>query len=464
IQPFFARFDLHGLRSAPLVFTDGTRAPPPSPGRNLGPEWADSTLLRPMFGTVATYELNNAWTVKAGLFRVENNLESGRTELLVDVQPDGSAHRLIAASEEQDFGSTSGEVRATWRGEEGPRRHTLHAAVRFRAADRTYGGSVLADLGPGSLYEDAADLPEPALVFGPLSQDEVRQVTAGLAYSGVWAGRGELRLGLQKADYEKTVHAPGRPDVVSTDDPWLYDAALAVRLTKRLSAYAGYTVGLEESPVAPDNAVNRNEAPPALRTSQKDAGVRYILKPGFSLVAGVFEVSKPYFNLDPSLVYRELGEVRHRGVEMSLAGSPVKGLSVVAGAVLLDGEVSGEAVDLGIIGPRPVGQTERQLRLNVDYQLPWKPTLSVDLAILSTGDRAASGSPLAALGGEQFMLAGRTTIDLGGRWRFHAGPARGVLRLQVANVTDNQDWDVSSGGAFQIPTPRRFLATVTADF
>jgi iron complex outermembrane receptor protein len=464
IQPFAFALDAISLRSTPLVFTDGTREPPPPPERNLTPDWVHSAAFRPLYGTVATYQASDAWTVKAGLFRAANETERQRTALLLNVQPDGSADRFVAASQDQSFASTSGELRATWRREEGPRRHAVHLSVRGRAADRTYGGSVLQPLGPGNLYADASDVPEPVIAFGPQSQDEVRQITVGAAYSGAWAGRGELRLGAQKADYQKTTRAPGRPEVVSTDGPWLYDAALALPITDRLSAYAGYTTGLEESPVAPENAVNRNEAPPALRTSQRDAGVRFKLSPDLTMVAGVFEVKKPYFNLDPSRLYRELGEVRHRGVELSLAGRPIEGLSVVAGAVLLDGEVSGELVELGRIGSRPVGLTERQVRLNADYQLPWNPALSVDLALLSTGDRAASAAPQPALGGEQFTLSGRTTLDLGARWRFAVGDAKAVARLQLLNITDNRDWDVASSGAFTITNPRRVSLSVTADF
>jgi iron complex outermembrane receptor protein len=464
IQPFAARFDLPSLRSPPLVFTDGAVEPPPSPARNLSPRWLKSSAVRGLYGALATYEANDAWTVKAGLFRVDNETEAGRTGLLMNTQPDGAVDRFVAASAEQTFASTSGELRATWEAQEGPRRQAVHLSVRGRAAERDYGGSVLHPLGPGSLYEDAGDLPEPAFALGPHSRDQVRQTTLGLAYAGGWAGRGELRLGLQKVDYRKTVLAPGLPEVVSTDDPWLYDAALAVQLTSRLSAYAGYTVGLEESPVAPENAVNRNEAPPALRTSQKDAGIRYRLGPAMTLVAGLFDVRKPYFNLDPARVYRQLGEVRHRGMELSLAGSPMAGLRVVAGAVLLDGEVSGELVELGRIGPRPVGQTERRVLLNLDYELPWWPALSIDLAMSSTGDRAASSAPWPQLGGKQFILPGRTTIDLGGRWRFRTPLARGVLRVQVQNLTDNRDWDVASNGAFIITSPRRVSASVTVDF
>jgi iron complex outermembrane receptor protein len=183
-----------------------------------------------------------------------------------------------------------------------------------------------------------------------------------------------------------------------------------------------------------------------------------------TLVAGVFDVQKPYFNLDPARVYRELGEVRHRGVELSLAGKPVEGLSVVAGAVLLDGEVTGELVELGRIGSRPVGLTERRILMNLDYQLPWTPNLSVDLAMQSTGDRAASGAPQPTLGGEQLILPGRTTLDLGARWRFQLPYARAVARLQVQNVTDNRDYDVGSNGAFNITAPRRVSLSVTADF
>jgi len=464
IQPFAARFDLPSLRSPPLVFTDGALAPPPSPARNQSPGWLKNSAIRSLYGTVATYEATDAWTVKAGLFRVENSTAASRTALLMNVRADGASDRFVAASRDQTFGSTSGEIRATWRGAEGPRRHALHLSVRGRAADRAYGGSVLQALGPANLYEDASGLAEPLFAFGRLSQDQVRQRTFGVAYSGAWAARGELRLGLQKADYRKSVVAPGRPEVISADDPWLYDAAAAVQLNSGLSVYASYTSGLEESPVAPENSVNRNEAPPAIRTSQRDAGIRYRIMPNLTLVAGMFDVKKPYFNLDSAQVYRELGEVRHRGVELSLAGSPFIGLSLVAGAVLMDGAVDGELVALERMGPRPVGQTERQVRLNLDYQLPWRPGLSVDLAVLNTGERAASSAPQAALGGRQFTLAGRTTVDIGGRWRFQVRETRVMVRFQVQNIADNRDWEVASNGAFTITSPRRGLLSLTADF
>src|SRR4030095_15779113 len=128
----------------------------------------------------------------------------------------------------------------------------------------------------------------------------------------------------QKVRYRKTISPPVEPEIETRANPWLWNATLAINLAGGLVAYAGYTRGLEDSGVAPEIAVNRSEAPPALETSQRDIGLRdafWTLR----LLLGGFDVRKPYFNLDPALVYRQLGEVRHRGVEISLSGEPLKG-------------------------------------------------------------------------------------------------------------------------------------------
>jgi iron complex outermembrane recepter protein len=65
-------------------------------------------------------------------------------------------------------------------------------------------------------------------------------------------------------------------------------------------------------------------------------------------------VEKPYFNLDEESRFRQLGTVANRGVEMSIAGRVVKGLTVNAGATWLDARVSGVQVEQGLIGDRPI--------------------------------------------------------------------------------------------------------------
>jgi iron complex outermembrane receptor protein len=318
------------------------------------------------------------------------------------------------------------------------------------------------DVGPGVIGRPA-DVSRPDFDFGPLTRDEVRQITGGIGYELRWPEVAELTLGVQKTQYEKNTRIPGQATLTTKDSPWLYNGTLALHLTDKLVAYAGYTRGLEESGVAPTNAVNRNSAPPALRTSQRDAGIRYALTPGLSLVAGLFDVRKPYFNVDPDLVYRELGTVRHRGIELSLAGQPIDGLSVVAGAVFLDAEVSGEAVDLGIIGPKPVGTTGRIIRANLDYRLPFFDPISLDLGITHQAGQVASVLEYAELGGRQLMTEPQTIFDLGARYRFKVGATPATLRTQVTNLFDVYRWKVGSNASFRFIDARRFLLTLAAD-
>ena len=462
MKPFFGRMENWDDVDVPSSFLGGPYLPPEIERRNFGLDWAKNRVQRQFYGAVGSAQLSRGWQVRGGLFRWEQNGKRGLTELYRDVQPDGSADRSIVATKDQLAKSTSGELRSSHSITEGERRHIFHLAVRGRDTTRSYGGADVRNLGPAVIGVNA-ELPKPDFAFGPLTRDEVRQVTAGLGYEGRWLGVGELSLGLQKTDYEKNVRIPGLPTLTTKDSPWLYNGTLAVHLSDRLVAYAGYTRGLEESGVAPANAVNRNSSPPALRTSQRDAGIRYAITPRLSLVAGLFDVRKPYFNLDPDFVYRELGTVRHRGVELSLAGQPIEGLSVVAGAVLLDADVAGEAVDLGSIGPKPVGTTGRIIRANFDYRLPFFDALSIDLGITNQAAQVASAREYAELGGRQLMTRPQTIFDVGARYRFKVGAAPATLRAQVTNLFDVYRWKVFGNSSFRFIDERRLMLTLAAD-
>jgi iron complex outermembrane receptor protein len=463
IKPFYGRIKVMDDRDVPSIFSGGPYLPPKIERRYFGQEWSKSEGERQFYGVVGSAQLSENWLVRAGVFRWENHGKLNLTELYRNVQRDGSAQRTLVANKGQTARSTSGELRSSYSVTEGSRRHTIHLAARGRHTNRAYGGADVRDLGPGVIGM-RTEASEPDFSYGPLSHDEVRQITGGIGYEGRWLNVGELSLGLQKTDYEKSSVIPGRLPLKTKDDPWLYNGTLALHLSKKLVAYAGYTRGLEESGSAPQNAVNRNSAPPALRTSQRDAGIRYAILPRLSLVAGVFDVRKPYFNLDPDRVFRELGTVRHRGVELSLAGEPIKGLSAVAGAVFLNAKVSGEAVDLGIIGPKPVGTTPRTIRANFDYRLPFFEPLSIDFGINSLAGKVASPGEFAQLGGRQLTTDALTTFDIGTRYRFKAGAAPATLRAQVTNVFNLYRWNVFSNSSFRFTDSRRFLLSLAADY
>jgi len=454
VMPFWSRIRYSEEEAQMLVFPGGDFLPPKIERRNYyGQPWATNEGENYAYGVIGRAPVGG-WTLRAGVFRSTNERDRGFANLFTNVQPDGSGREIVVAQPDGKFASTSGELRLSRSFDEGDRRHTVHLAARGREQTRRYGGEDVIDLGP-IVIGRPDPVPERAFDFGPRSFDRIEQKTAGVAYELRWRDVGEFSAGLQKTDYSKATDTPAGPLPTSKDAPWLYNATAAAYISDSLVAYAGYTRGLEESPRAPDNAVNRNDAPPAIRTEQVDAGVRWALRPNLRAVVGVFDVSKPYYDLDPGDVFARLGTVRHRGVELSLAGQLAKGLNVVAGTIFLDAEVTGEAVELGLIGREPAGTIGRYSIASLDYRFPNSP-LSVDALFESTNDRVANQE-------NTLFIPARSVLHVGGRYRFKIGDKQATLRAQVGNVFNNYGFATGGGGLFVYNVPRRFTVNLAAD-
>ena len=456
IVPFWSRMQFRSEEPQTLIFTAGDFLPPRiKRGPYLGQRWEKNHGANSNYGLLATAPIAG-FEVRAGIFRSIADQDLAFADLLTGVERDGrAADRIVIADDNNRYASTSGELRVTRGFSEGRRQHRLIASVRAREQNRRYGGADVIALGPTRFgvpdYE-----PQPAFRFGASTRDRVRQSTVAVGYQGAWPGVGELNLGVQKTDYRKQIDDPTQALPASRDKPWLFSAAGAAYLTPSLVLYGGYTRGLEESPVAPDIAVNRNQAPPAIKTRQADAGMRWAITPDIKAVAGVFEVVKPYYNVDAASRFRALGEVRHRGVELSLAGQPLTGLTVVAGTVFLDASVAGEEVDAGLIGAKPLAAIERYTVASLDYRLPQVPGLSIDAVLESTGDRIANAA-------NTLVVPSRAVLSLGSRYRFKVGKTPTLVRAQVGNVFNNYGYGVGGSGFFVYTLPRRLTLTLAAD-
>lgn len=458
IMPFFGRVRATDEEAQPLIFSSGAFLPKVfERGPFRGQPWNDSASVSLNYGVLARADVGK-FDLRLGVFRSEYNSDVSTADLLFDTDATGRVGRRVIVRE-RGFraASTSGEFRVTRSLADGPRRHTLIASLRARQQDRRYGGAAFVEL--GASRSDTPDFrSEPVTVDGAKTLDRVTQTTLGLAYQGKWAGIGELGLGVQKTRYSKRVTDPN-PAVVlpeTRDSPWLFSATGALYVTPAIAVYAGYTRGLEESPVAPNNAVNLNEAPPAIRTEQKDAGIRWTISKGVTAVAGVFDITKPYFNLDPANRFRQLGTVRHRGIEISIAGQIAPGLNLVAGNVLLDAEVSGEEVTRGVIGRRPIGTFVRHTIVSLDYRLPWHNPLSLDATFEGTSDRTANAA-------NNLLIPTRAVMHLGARYRLKLAGTPVLVRAQVGNVTNTFGWNVGGSGFFIPNGGRRFSLSVAAD-
>lgn len=456
VLPFWSRVDTWDREATPIyVAAPGVIPPEVRRRRDMGPGWADYRNVATNAGLLGHTRLPWDVRVAAGLFRSDQDTRENHAHVLTEVQADGRARRRITRDPAQGLASTSGELRFSRSVVEGPRAHDVHLSFRGRERTGRYGGGATIDYGATTVSE-VLNVPEPEVALSAQTREQVRQSTLGLAYDGRWRDLGSLSLGLQRTDYRKVVRRPASAQTVSADSAWLYNAAASWRVTQRLAVYASTTRGLEESGLAPDSAANRTQALPAILTDQWDAGLHWILSENLRLVAGAFEVKKPYFAPDDANVFRQQGVVRHRGVEMSLTGTPTPGLSLVAGAVLMRPRVTGEPVDAGRLGKRPVGQAARTLTLSGTWNLP------PDGLALTFAASHHSARPADQL--DRARTPAATILDVGLRYRFDVGRTPALLRLQVTNVADTFDWKIVSSGAFEVNPPRAATLFLTVDF
>lgn len=417
-------------------------------GRGSGVTWGG--IFKHHFGSIA---------LEAGLFRATRSDPVSYFDLLIGTTTSGDTplHTIVADADNR-VASTSGEVRISrsWTSE--VLAHRVQMSVKGRQQSRDFGGLQRLQLGPTRIGE-RRDVAPPRLAFGSNDQSGVKQYTLGIGYDLIAKGKGSLSLAVQKSDYRKTSDFanPAIPDANTQDRPLLYSVNGTVNLGASLIAYAGTVRGLEESVTAPDRAINRGEAPPAIRSSQSEAGLRYAITPKLSLIAGVFQIRKPYYNLDGVQRFRQLGTLTNRGVEISLAGSLAPGLTIVAGNLFLDPRIKGPDVTARRIGQRPVGSFRRHSITNLDWKPQGQSAWSLDLAFDSVSREIADAI-------NSYTVPARLTVATGTRYRFSIGKTRLLARVQVTNLFDNYAWRVSGSGGFTFNSPRTITTSLAADF
>jgi iron complex outermembrane receptor protein len=331
----------------------------------------------------------------------------------------------------------------------------VHLSVRRRDARREFGGSDVVSFGIGEVGDKITD-PMPDFEFGELTRQRVRQTTFGVAYDGRWRDVGEISFSVSKADFDKRTRIPDADEAIAKSHPWLYNATAAVILSKRVSIYAGYAKGLEESGVAPSSAANRNEPLDTIITKQKDAGIKVDLTDNLKAIVGVFDLSRPYFSFDADNVFRHVGSIQSRGVEFSVSGKVTPKLNVLLGGVFLRPKVTKNTDTQVEIGRKPFGLPAHVVNLNANWETP-VPGLQMDLGIFHRGRQPADIANIV-------FLDPRITMNLGGRYNFKLAGQSATLRLQVQNLFDNNDPFSQGPGLYSAGGSRLATGQLTIDF
>lgn len=456
-----AHFGTRGSRSKIVVAAPGAFLPPmPAPRVYLGQDWAAATAESTNVGAIWRQTLSDSWSLRSGAFWSRNLKHKAFSEIFVVSDAQGTARHSVVADPAQQLESYSGEAQLTWRHDGARLKNRVLFTVRARDKLAESGGSDRRDLGPVQFGEPDPQ-PRPDFAFRPVDQSRVRQTTGALGYMGRLVGVGQLNLGLQKTRYRASFRQQA-VETATTNTPWLYNATAVLAPSDRWLAYVGYVRGLEESGVAPENAVNRNATLPAARTTQVEGGVR--AKVGtLTVAASAFQIEKPYFSFDAANLFTTVGDVRHRGLEASVSGVVAERFTLLVGGLLMKPEVTGEARTLGRVGPRPVGVPATVLRLDGEYQTGVEG-LSLTTSVVHNGRRAASARTYAELGGDQLFAPAFTTLDIGARYRFKLRDVPMSARISLANVFDGRSWRIASANLYQLNDTRRLAVFLLADF
>lgn len=414
--------------------------------RPVAPRWARSDTYNDLAGVLLSIDRRD-WTVRGGLFRSEAGDNRSFQNLFVGRGTDRFDHLLVFAPASRSR-SLSGELRVTrsvpWFGID----HGVTLAVRGRRADSRFGSTQELTLTTDQPF-DAPTPWRPRLSPGEQSRSLVAQSSIGLDYSARWGDRLGFSLGAQRTFYQQRLYPAGAAARQVDNNAWTGYAKAAGALTRTIGLYASVIQGLEDGGAAPGFAANANQILPAYRTRQWDIGTRWRWSEQISLIAGYFDVEKPYITTDDDNVFGVLGRERHSGAELSLDAHKGERWALVAGALLARPRVITPPSSSGTLGPRPIGQPATQLQINLDYAVPGVEGLSLSGGYNLVGAQSASTDNRA-------RVATYATVDMGVRYRFTTRSGPVSLRLYATNAS-NTYADQPLGDRVYVPLPRRLL-------
>lgn len=446
--------ETRNAKTFPLFLTAGDFLPPAISNGYLGQDWARGRSLTENLGGLIDARLSRKWSLKAGVFRSMATNPLSFADLYTDIQPNGRSEHLVVAYRDQNSSSTSGEARLTGRFTTGYWHQELIFMARGRDVSALYGGEDVVDVGP-AVIGTGLQAPAPAFTYSLRTNDRTKITSIGTAYHIQWRRLVELEAGIQEEHYHKTVIPPGGPESRLSDQPLRAYANSAIEPTRFLTLYAGYTQGLEDSGVAPSNARNGGAVLPASRTWQLDSGLRYVVTRRLNVIADVYEIHKPYFDLDTNGTDRNLGVQQAKGAELSIAGHQLAHFDISVGVTYAKVGIVGTRVADARVGPVAIGQPRLQYTVNLNYTMPWWPFASLDLAASHFGNSPGTVD-------NRVYVPAVTELDLGGRYAFTTFGKNCTLRVLVQNISDSYWWATTgTPGYFPSAGPRTVFAYVT---
>ena len=443
----------------------------PDASRNFGQPWTFARE-RSLFATArAEYDLSAATTAWAA-FGLRNGEEENRV-----ANPNSSVTGETATYRfdniRKDQGRTA-EVGVRHQFVTGEVKHTaVVSASTYRLESRnawggsdwfanSFRGDVL-----GNLYS-AGNAPMPAIINGagnyndPLVTFRNQSTSLALADTLLFAGdRVRVTLGArhQQIDNREYDYNSGAQTKRYNESRVTPMAGVVFRMQQDLSLYANYIEGLTGGDTAPWNATNAGSSLAPHVTKQQEVGVKY---DGGRIGAGValFSTTKPFGMLNSDRLFVNGGEQRNRGIELSVFGEAVRGVRVLGGLTLLDGEII-RGVDGALEGKRPIGVPHSQATIGADIDVPGVSGMAISPRVVYTASQYADANNTMA-------IPAWTRVDIGARYITEINKQLVTFRARIDNLLDHNYWASTGGypgyGYLVLGAPRTLSVSATIDF
>jgi len=455
LTAFASRYDQRFQADAGFIPAEGESWPELDRLRYVGQEWSRYQTHNENHGAIlATAPTENAWDFSASSVLSEIDRPRSDFNIFRDVSADGTASGAVVVAWDRNVQSWGHELTARRDWTTAAHRNELTLMARRRESRYLDPITRSLDLGRVSLIERpqrVTPLVRPEVdgrSSSAIDQDEI-----GVSFDYESRDGFGVSAGARQVAVDEMSQAADGATTERSSSNLLYNASVVLPLGRSLSAFAATTRGLEEAGTAPQNAANRYEVLAPVLAKQAEVGLHWRDAAGRTAIATLFEIEKPEPGFDAGNVYRYLTTVKHRGIEASLAGQPSENIGVVVGGLWMDPVLSGELVENGSVGRRPVGRSSRLGWLSFDAQIAFLPGLSIDADAMYNGPRFASTD-------NSEQTSDYIFVNTGARYRFKVGGTPAMVRLKLYNVLNQYAWFASPSGIHSYEPERRVMLSL----
>jgi iron complex outermembrane receptor protein len=443
-----------------VVYVSGNQIPTvPSATHNYAQSWTNSVLEDTVGIARAEYDFLPAWTayVSAGVHH--SNERGDYSSPNYNAETGTTAYRLGVPRKSD---SQAGEAGVRGQFATGPVTHQVNAGVAItHIEDRApyeFSGTYVTDL------YDTVQVPRPAatIIGGDEANPPVTGITLmkSIAVSdtlGFLNDRVLFTIGARRQQIHENGYAAatGIQNAAYNDGITTPLFGLVVKPWQNVSIYANRTEALAKGDTAPVGSTNFGQLLAPYRSKQYEVGVKYDAK-GYGASLAAYQIEKPTAYTDSTGFYGTNGTERHRGLEASVYGEPVKGVRLIAGASYINATLEDTAGGL-TDGQKPVGVPSVLFNLGAEYDIPMLTGLTLTARWIHTGSQYLNVP-------NTLSIPAWDRFDIGARYAVNIYNHPTTFRASVLNVANKGYWASTTGGYLTQGAPRTFLLSLTTDF